>query len=423
MAAVIAGRRAGLALYTFLLIGCEDRQPEPQLRSVEPDTAYTDREVRLQIHGESFVPSFLVDPSSGRREAKANGFSARLIGNGMSVALSEVTWVSVDRLSAVLARGQAQLLPIGAYDVEITDPRGQTTQLGKPAFTALGVDPGIFTVTIDAPAVGTYVAPGSRLSVSAVARRSAPGAVKKMDWLYQGPGGEIAQGQCAPGNVPQEVRCSFEFTVGEIAPGAEVVFTFAATDWAMATASAEQRLPVQRPPRVQRITPSRGGTAGGTDVVISGSGFTPDAQLLVDGLPLTGGGVRIDANMITGHMPPHAAGTATLVVRTGPGVVSPGIQFDYFAPPTLERLSTDWGLVDQDTSVEIWGSNFTTQTHVLLGPSLSTAVRVKSDTVSDTVIRALFPAGSAGRTTIWALDADLGWTRLIDGFTWRPTPP
>lgn len=425
---MIAGRRAGLALYTFVLIGCEDRRPEPQLNLVEPNGAYTDREVRLQLRGSNFVPSFLIDPNSSHREAKDDGFSGRLIGNGRTVELSEVTWVALDRLSAVLSREQAQLLPLGAYDVEIADPRGRTARLGRPGFTALGPDLGTFTVTIDSPLAGTYVAPGSRLMVSAVARRSAPGSVKAMIWTYQGPRGEVAQGQCPPGEVPQELRCSFELTIDgspqpDLPTGAEIVFAFAATDLARATADATQRLPVQLPPRIGRITPNRGGTAGGTEVVISGSDFAPDAQILVDGLPLGTGVVRVDANMLTGHMPPHALGTATLAVRTGPGVVSPGIPFDYLSPPTLQRLSIDWGLIDQDTAVDIWGSNFTTQTHVLIGPSLSTATRIKSTTVSDTLIRALFPAGAAGPTTIWALDADLGWTKLVDGFTWRSTAP
>ncbi len=426
---MIPGHRAGPALCTILLIACEGYQPEPRLTGIEPNRAYTDRGTRLQLRGANLIPSFLLDPNSGRRVAKADGFTARLRQRGLGMAaLTEVTWVATDRLSATLTEDQARQLAAGPCDVEITDPRGNTAVYAG-GFTALGADTAGVTLSIDSPLAGTYVAPGTILSVSARACKQAPGRVGAVEWVYQGPD-KVLVGACPRGDNPHEVLCSFDLEVDANPPaglpeGAEIVLTFTANADSTETVPtvAQQRLSVQPLPRIAQITPDRGGTAGGTDVVIGGSGFAAGAQVLVDGVPLiANGGVRIDAALISGRMPPHAPGFATVEVRTGPGVVSPVAQFEYVAPPTLHKLSTDWGLADQDTSVEISGTNFTNQTHIFLGPTLSHAVRVESQTMSDTLIRALFPAGPTGRTTVWALDSDVGWTSLANGFTWRATP-
>ena len=74
---------------------------------------------------------------------------------------------------------------------------------------------------------------------------------------------------------------------------------------------------VRARPTVQAISPSTGGTAGGTDVVITGSGFLPGSQAILEGVPLfPDGGIVIDEQTLSAHVPAHKEGSAAITVRT-----------------------------------------------------------------------------------------------------------
>ena len=96
--------------------------------------------MRLMLIGTGFIPSFRLDPVSGERVAIMGGFSGRVGRDPTWDPLTNFGWVSPTQISAGLARDDAEDLPVGLCDVEITDPRGHQAVL-QGHFSALGRDP------------------------------------------------------------------------------------------------------------------------------------------------------------------------------------------------------------------------------------------------------------------------------------------
>jgi hypothetical protein len=155
-------------------------------------------------------------------------------------------------------------------------------------------------------------------------------------------------------------------------------------------------------------------------VVVSGSGFLPGTRVLVDGMPLApAGGMLVDDRTISGRMPPHPAGPATLALRSPLGEGQLAGAFVYGEPPAIVAILPEEGVTAGGTMVRVRGARFDGDTHVLFGDSLAQAQALASpEWVSDTEIRGIAPAGT-GRTSVWVVDVALGWDRLVDGFGWR----
>jgi hypothetical protein len=172
-------------------------------------------------------------------------------------------------------------------------------------------------------------------------------------------------------------------------------------------------------PSLSSISPSRGGTAGGTDILVFGSGFLAGSQALIDGEPLfPEGGIVVDENTISGHTPAHAAGTGLLTVRTPLGQVDATRPFTYLSPPLIAAIEPAAGPPAGGTAVSIMGANFSADTRIYFGPSLDDALPLAEQFVqNDSAIVGRAPAGR-GPTTVWAFDDALGFTKLLGGFTW-----
>src|SRR5262245_45589447 len=74
-------------------------------------------------------------------------------------------------------------------------------------------------------------------------------------------------------------------------------------------------------PTIMNIVPSHGPLAGGTPVLIRGSGFGQDARVTFDGVDATDVGV-LDTSTISCTTPPHDPGPVTVVVTNVDGVSS-----------------------------------------------------------------------------------------------------
>jgi hypothetical protein len=85
---------------------------------------------------------------------------------------------------------------------------------------------------------------------------------------------------------------------------------------------------------IRSVSPATGTIAGGTKVVLTGSGFTPGATVRFGGVPATGV-TFISANLVTAIVPAHAAGNVDVAVNAGGVTTTSAAAFTYAQPPPV----------------------------------------------------------------------------------------
>jgi hypothetical protein len=383
---------------------------------VDPATAYSDRRLRLRIFGEGFIPSYRLDPIRDVRRGDASGFSGWIGAGDDRVALHDFDWLDTTHMTAWMDEN----LPAGPQEVQIRDPRGQAATL-HDFFTSLGPDRDGPTIRFVRPPPDALLAPDMTVQVTVVALDPEPGALAELSWETYAGNDRIAGRPCALVPTP-EVTCHFEASIPS-SLGADDVFEIRAL--AVDGARAANRTPAKLSfvlrgrPVLNGVEPARGGTAGGTDVVISGSALIRGARVLVDGVPLLpDGGTFVGDQTISGRMPAHPAGVATLTLQSPLGNSTLAASFVYAAPPAITGIRPVQGASGGGTPVSVVGERFGDDTQVMFGQTLATAQPLQDpQRVSDEEIRGIAPRGT-GRTSVWVFDPALGWSRLADGFVW-----
>ncbi len=109
---------------------------------------------------------------------------------------------------------------------------------------------------------------------------------------------------------------------------------------AVASRSLRGALTYYLPVDVFSLSPERGAIAGGTWVEVRGEGFTPDAQVTLDGAPVEVAEV-VDASRLWVITPAGRAGLVGLQVRTPDDQVFLANAFEYFNP--VSRFGGVWG--------------------------------------------------------------------------------
>ena len=163
-----------------------------------------------------------------------------------------------------------------------------------------------------------------------------------------------------------------------------------------ATSSADQFTYVAVP-TVTGLNPNSGPVAGGTSVIIAGTGFIGATEVQFGGTAATSFTIN-SSTQITATAP---AGTGVVdVTVTIPGgatsATSSADQFTYVAAPTVTSVSPNFGSTSGGTSVTITGTNLTGATAVQFGSNAATTYTVNSATQ----ITATAPAGSAGLVSV-----------------------
>jgi hypothetical protein len=132
------------------------------------------------------------------------------------------------------------------------------------------------------------------------------------------------------------------------------------------------------------------------------------------------GGIVVNETTLSGHVPAHAAGSASIIVSTPLSDDASGdLTFTYLPPPLVETITPSTGAATGGTAVVLTGKGFSKDTRIYFGSTLDSAVPlVDLYLQSDSTIIGLTPAGS-GQTWVWAFDEALGFTRLPTPFTWR----
>jgi len=409
-----------LCLCAGLIAGCGN--PHPSLTSVSPDQAYSGQDVSLTLFGDNLIPATILDPSDGRRIATSDGFRIR-IGDGTNWwQLGKVAWLSPGRMTAWFAGAMSQGVLPGALDVELVDPRGERALL-PGGFVKLGADETRPVLTFNSPTPDVILAPGMFLRGGITAADVAPGRLAGLDWTYyendQPVMGSDNSCQILPGLV--EASCSFQAKISNALGGGDVVKILArAYDDADPANITELSLSfvLHALPSIEAISPSGGGIAGGTDVVIKGSGFSPGSQVTFDDVPMfPSGGIYVDANTLSGHAPARdQAGMAKVVVHSPLGDSEPA-DFRYSQGPQVTLVFPSTGPAAGGKTVTVRGTNLS-NARVYFGDQLSSAVPfAKLTSQSDTAVVGEAPPGH-GDATVWAVDPDLGYDKILHAYSW-----
>ncbi|MBL9142692.1 MAG: tail fiber protein [Verrucomicrobiaceae bacterium] len=96
------------------------------------------------------------------------------------------------------------------------------------------------------------------------------------------------------------------------------------------------------PPTITTVAPSSGTTAGGTVVMISGTGFTGASAVTFDGIAASSFTVTSDTQIMT-TTPAHAAGAVNVVVTTLGGTNSANALYTYMVINTAPTISSNGG--------------------------------------------------------------------------------
>jgi hypothetical protein len=181
----------------------------------------------------------------------------------------------------------------------------------------------------------------------------------------------------APPNTAGTVYISVTTATGSSVPSAGPTFTYTA-------ASA---------PTVSSLGTSSGSSAGGTPVVLTGTGFTGAESVLFGSVPANFT-INTDTSL-TAIAPPQAAGTVDITVwtPTGSSATSGSDQFTYSSAsaPTVTAVAPSSGSSAGGTVVTVTGIGFTGASAVTFGSTAATSFTV----LSDTVLTATAPAEAA----------------------------
>jgi hypothetical protein len=290
----------------------------------------------------------------------------------------------------------------------------------EQGFLELGPDLTPPTVVFTNPPAITPVGPGTLLTGSFHASDALPGTLHDLGWTYVEDGNRHPRVICPTPQPTAEADCAFQIKDSQTLVGGEHIQIVAdATDASAGRnqATATLEFTVLAMPRVANIFPNSGGTAGGTDIVITGTGFIHGSQAVLDGtLLFPNGGIVIDENTLSGHVPAHDKGSTSIFVHTPIGIANGVIVFTYLPPPFLGNITPSTGA--GGTAVVLTGKDFTADTQIYFGSTLDSAIPLAQLFLqSDSTIIGLLPMG-IGQTTVWAFDKELGFTRLPNGFTW-----
>jgi hypothetical protein len=169
-------------------------------------------------------------------------------------------------------------------------------------------------------------------------------------------------------------------------------------------------------PHVFTITPARGPTTGAQDVVIQGSGFTPQTQITLDGLALVQP-VFVSDGELHGQTPAHpAVGKVPLVASDALGQETTPAAYEYGTPPLVVAIEPREGPEAGGTPVTIFGYGLDSSTVVELGG----AALVQPTTSDPRMMKGLTPPGSGTVDVVLLGPRGLVTDRLVAGFRYWP---
>ena len=174
--------------------------------------------------------------------------------------------------------------------------------------------------------------------------------------------------------------------------------------------------PITVPPApvVTAISPSSGSAAGGSQVTITGSGFTGATDV---GFGITSAAaLNVDSDTQITTASPAGTGTVDVTVTTpaGTSATTPADQYTYVPVPQVAAISPSSGSASGGDQVTITGSGFTGATDVGFGPTSGAALNVDNDTQITTAS----PAGTGTVDVTVTTPAGTSATTPADQYTY-----
>lgn len=312
-------------------------------------------------------------PASGGTVAQVTGTDFQdgaLLFIGRSPA-SDVVVVDALTLTGTLPAGD-----VGAADVELTNPDGQSTKLAA-AFAYSG-DEGVPPVlSAVSPVAGTTLG-GTVVGLAGTGFK--PGAVIFF-------GGRVASGVTVMGTT----------ATATTPPGAPGVVDVAITNPDGRSSNLRRGYNYYvGGPVISKLTPNFGPPDGGTEVTIDGRNFSERAVATFAGKSLDGLR-RIDDRTLIGNAPEGPVGPADVRVENADGqsdTLVNGWAWGGSPPPTfsIARVTPELGPIAGGTRVTVIGSGFEAGAEVTFGGQPGTGVQI----VGGATISCLTPAGMIG---------------------------
>ena len=180
--------------------------------------------------------------------------------------------------------------------------------------------------------------------------------------------------------------------------------------------AAWRQLDNQAPPTITALSPDNGPVSGGTPVTITGSGFVPGPEILINGLTATAIAV-VSVTQITAVTP--ASGTTGLktVKLTNPDGQNITGSFTYNPLPSFSAVDPNNGPVSGGTSITINGTGFVAGASITIDATMFNATFI-----NDTRLTAVTPAGSLGLKNVTVTNPDKGLLLLAGAFTYNALP-
>ncbi|CAN7403178.1 IPT/TIG domain-containing protein [Aminobacter sp. LjRoot7] len=329
----------------------------------------------------------------------AGGTTVAISGTNLSGATS-VTFGAVSASFTVISATQiAATSPAGAagtVDITVTTPGGTSATSASDQFT--------------------YVAPPTVTALSANRGSTAGGGSVTLTGTGFTHATDVTFGGATAGFIAIDDTNIVVFSLP--AHSAGLVNVVVTSPGGASAAAAANEFTYIAPPTVTAVSPTSGPTAGGTSVILTGTGFTGATDVNLGAAAAT-----FDVNsdtQITATSPAGSAGTVDITVRTvgGTSATSAADQFTYVAPPTVTSITPTSGPASGGTFITITGTGFTGATAVSFGGTAATSFTF----ISPTQITATSPAGSG---TVDVRVTAVGGTSAVsaaDQFTYIPAP-
>jgi len=175
------------------------------------------------------------------------------------------------------------------------------------------------------------------------------------------------------------------------------------------------------PPTVATISPVSGPLAGGTKIIITGTGFVSGATVIITARNANIAAIDVivvSDTTITATTPVGDAGTHDIVVTNPNGQSVQTTGFTYVPSPTILSISPTSGPTAGGTAITITGTAFVSGTLITIGGVAASDVTV----VDGTSITAIIPIGKAGPQDV-GITTSGGSKTLIGGFTYVAYKP
>jgi formylglycine-generating enzyme required for sulfatase activity len=165
------------------------------------------------------------------------------------------------------------------------------------------------------------------------------------------------------------------------------------------------------PAIIDSVTPSHGGTQGGTVISITGTGLATTSSVRIGGVACTNVNV-LTPTLVRATTPPGAVGEASIAVTTAGGTTLASTPFTY-VQQQITSIVPNSGPYAGGTPIVITGQHLAGTTSVTIGGVPCTNVV----SVSATQVTAVTPAGSVGAMDV-VVNCPKGAVTVAGGFTY-----